>query len=160
MTDIDPDQGRLEGGGRRLGPPGPPPAGLFGLIERPPSLRRHPPLGLLRHSPGGAHFISKLAGTRVLFWTVPGAPPTTKSAAWRWILYALGGFLVGQLVGGLFGVVAGDMAGKNATQMAAITSAAIPPEWYVISTLIGLWVGFLRCSLVGQPNARYPPFPV
>jgi membrane protease YdiL (CAAX protease family) len=62
--------------------------------------------------------------------------------AWRWFLYALGGFLVGQLVGGLFGVVAGEVAGKNATQMSAITSAAIPPEWYVISTLVGLWVGF------------------
>jgi uncharacterized protein len=58
------------------------------------------------------------------------------------MLYALGGFLVGQLVGGLFGIVAGDVAGKNATQMSAIASAAIPPEWYVMSTLLGLWVGF------------------
>jgi uncharacterized protein len=72
----------------------------------------------------------------------PGVPPTTKSAAWRWLFYAFLGFLVGQLAGGVFGVVAGDVAGKNAKQMAAITSAAVPPEWYIVSTLVGLWVGF------------------
>jgi hypothetical protein len=72
----------------------------------------------------------------------PGVPPTTKPAAWRWLFYAILGFLVGQLAVGIFGVVAGDVAGKNASQMSAIASAAIPPEWYVISTLVGLWVGF------------------
>ena len=72
----------------------------------------------------------------------PGVPPTTKSAAWRWLLYALCGFLVGQIVGALFGIVSGDVAGKTAAQMSAITSSAVPPEWYVLSTLLGLWVGF------------------
>jgi hypothetical protein len=76
------------------------------------------------------------------FLDIPGSPPTTKSAAWRWLLYALIGFLVGQLVGALFGIVAGDIAGKSATQMTAIASASVPPEWYVLSTLTGLWVGF------------------
>jgi membrane protease YdiL (CAAX protease family) len=66
----------------------------------------------------------------------------TKSAAWRWLFYALLGFLVGQLAAGFFGFVAGDLAGKNAAQMTAITSASVPPEWYVISSLLGLWVGF------------------
>jgi hypothetical protein len=65
-----------------------------------------------------------------------------KPAAWRWLLYALIGFLVGQIAGAVFGVVAGDVAGKNAAQMAAITRPAVPPEWYVVSTLVGLWVGF------------------
>jgi len=46
-------------------------------------------------------------------------------------------------VGSSFGVVAGDVAGKNATQMSRITSEAVPPEWYVLSTLAGLWVGFI-----------------
>jgi hypothetical protein len=72
----------------------------------------------------------------------PGAPPATKSAAWRWVIYALLGFLVGQLVGAVFGAVAGDVAGKSAAQMSVISSAAVPPEWYVVSTLLGLWVGF------------------
>jgi hypothetical protein len=72
----------------------------------------------------------------------PGVPPLDKSAAWRWFLYALIGFVVGQLAGSVFGAVAGDLAGKNTAQMAAITSASVPPEWYVVSTLVGLWIGF------------------
>ena len=65
-----------------------------------------------------------------------------RSAAWHWFFYALIGFLVGELLGGGFGEVAGDLAGKNAAQMARIVSASVPPEWYVISTLAGLWIGF------------------
>jgi uncharacterized protein len=49
---------------------------------------------------------------------------------------------VGQILGELFGIVAGGIEGKTAAQMSAITSSAIPPEWYVVSTLLGLWVGF------------------
>jgi uncharacterized protein len=71
-----------------------------------------------------------------------GLPPVNRSAAWRWFFYAVVGFLVGQLVGGVLGDVAGDVAGKNARQMAAITSSSVPPEWFVVSTLVGLWVGF------------------
>jgi membrane protease YdiL (CAAX protease family) len=62
--------------------------------------------------------------------------------AWRWLLYAVIGFLVGQIAGAVFGVVAGHIAGKSAAQMSAITKAAVPPEWYVVSTLLGVWVGF------------------
>jgi hypothetical protein len=58
------------------------------------------------------------------------------------LFYALLGFVAGQIVGAVFGIVAGDVAGKNATQMAFITSSSEPPEWYVLSTLAGLWVGF------------------
>jgi membrane protease YdiL (CAAX protease family) len=65
-----------------------------------------------------------------------------RSAAWRWFFYALIGFLVGQLAGGVFGAVAGDVAGKSAAQMARITASTVPPEWYVVSTLAGLWIGF------------------
>jgi membrane protease YdiL (CAAX protease family) len=71
-----------------------------------------------------------------------GVPPVDRSAAWRWFFYALIGLVVGELCGAVFGAVAGDLAGKNAAQMARITSASVPPEWYVISTLVGLWVGF------------------
>jgi uncharacterized protein len=82
------------------------------------------------------------AGLDGPFLDQPGAPPSDKPTAWRWLFYALLGFLVGELVGGLFGVVSGDLAGKNAAQMARITAEAVPPEWYVLSTLVGLWVGF------------------
>jgi uncharacterized protein len=72
----------------------------------------------------------------------PGVPPVDKRAAGRWFFYALIGFLVGQIAGGVFGAVAGDLAGKNAAQMARISASSVPPEWYVVSTLIGLWIGF------------------
>jgi uncharacterized protein len=81
-------------------------------------------------------------GPDMPFLDRPGAPPVDKPAAWRWLFYAVLGFLVGQLAGSVFGVVAGDLAGKNAAQMAAISSASVPPEWYVLSTLVGLWIGF------------------
>ena len=74
---------------------------------------------------------------------VAGAVPATKRQAWRWLLYAVVGFLVGQILGAVFGSVAGTLAGKNAAQMRAITTANVPPEWYVVSTLLGLWIGFV-----------------
>jgi membrane protease YdiL (CAAX protease family) len=72
----------------------------------------------------------------------PEAPPIDRSAAGRWLLYALIGFLAGQLFGAGFGIVAGALAGKTGAQMTAIAAASKPPEWYVLSTLLGLWVGF------------------
>ena len=77
------------------------------------------------------------------FLDTPWVPPKTKHQGWIWLLYALIGFLVGQIGAFLVGEVAGVIAGKNATEMQAIANAAIPPEWYVVATLFGLWVGFI-----------------
>ncbi len=60
-----------------------------------------------------------------------------------WLVYALVGFLAGQLGALVFGLVAGAIAGKTAAQMQSIATAAVPPEWYVVSTLLGLWIGFI-----------------
>jgi hypothetical protein len=76
------------------------------------------------------------------FLDQPGVPPTTKSHAWRWLIYAVAGFVVGQLLAAVFGVIAGAIAGKTSAQMSVIARADVPPEWYVISTLLGLWIGF------------------
>ena len=135
MTEMDP-----EGVGNRAGaapprPLGPVPEGFVpaDLVKAVPLTA---PVGLSpTTSPG--------FGRRDMpFLDRPGAPPVDKPAAWRWLFYALIGFLVGQLAGGVFGAVAGDVAGKNAAQMAKITAATVPPEWYVVSTLVGLWFGF------------------
>jgi membrane protease YdiL (CAAX protease family) len=72
----------------------------------------------------------------------PGVPPTTKSRAWRWLFYAVAGFIVGQLFAAIFGEVAGIIAGKSSVEMKSIISSSAPPEWYVVTTLIGLWIGF------------------
>jgi membrane protease YdiL (CAAX protease family) len=70
-------------------------------------------------------------------------PPRTKKQAWKWLVFALSGFLVGQIGAAIFGEVAGIIAGKNSAQMSAIATAPVPPEWYVVSTLLGLWIGFI-----------------
>jgi uncharacterized protein len=133
MTDIDPEEAGLGVARPPARPPGPPPPGFVPAdraeVLLPP---RWPDSQLITGSGPAAGLLSDPLGP----------PPRTKSAAWRWLIYAVIGFLVGQLVGAVFGIVAGDIAGKNAAQMKAITAAAVPPEWYVLSTLAGLWVGF------------------
>ena len=70
-------------------------------------------------------------------------PPQAKRQAWIWLVYALAGFVVGQLAALVFGLVAGAIEGKTAAQMQAIATQSVPPEWYVVSTLLGLWIGFV-----------------
>jgi membrane protease YdiL (CAAX protease family) len=72
----------------------------------------------------------------------PDAAPTTRRNAALWIIIALFGFVVGQIVALLAGEVAAALAGQSG-QLVAISKLAVPPEWYVVSTLFGLWVGFL-----------------
>ncbi len=79
----------------------------------------------------------------VPFLDTPGVPPQTKRQAGYWLLFAVAGFLIGQIGAEIFAVIAGAIAGKSAAQMSAIASANVPPEWYVVSTLLGLWVGFI-----------------
>jgi uncharacterized protein len=135
MTDTDPDGAANSGGGSPALPPGPAPRGFIPAdqVRAVPMMApiRLPPPPALGADGGDGPFLDR-----------PGVPPVDKPAAWRWFFYALIGFLVGQLAGGVFGAVAGDLAGKNAAQMAKITAATVPPEWYVVSTLVGLWIGF------------------
>ena len=83
--------------------------------------------------------------------------PPTKSAAWRWLFYALLGFVVGPgRRRPSSAIVAGDVAGKNAAQMAAITSAERASR--VVRPLDpGRPVGrVLRRALVGQLDPGAP----
>jgi membrane protease YdiL (CAAX protease family) len=141
MTDIDPDGAGDRAGGAPARPPGPVPPGFLPADQVRAVPAVVPPQWIPIRTPAATPSLPADGGG-VAFLDQPGAPPVNKAAAWRWLLYALGGFVVGQLVGGLFGTVAGHLAGKNAAQMASITSAAVPPEWYVLSTLVGLWFGF------------------
>jgi membrane protease YdiL (CAAX protease family) len=70
-------------------------------------------------------------------------PPQTRRQGWYWVLYALLGWVVGQLVALIFFDVVGSILGKTSAQLQSIASADTPPEWYVLTTLIGLWVGFV-----------------
>ena len=79
----------------------------------------------------------------VPFLDTPWVPPQTKRQAWIWLVYAVAGFLVGQIAALIFGTVAGAIAGKTGAEMRVIETASVPPEWYVVSTLLGLWIGFV-----------------
>ena len=69
------------------------------------------------------------------------------SEAGRWFLLALVGFLVGQI--GSVAAVSVVAALKGATgSLSTYASAASPPEWYVLSSLVGLWAGFIGAPLV------------
>jgi hypothetical protein len=136
MTDSDPDEARLAGGGAPAVPPGLPKERFVGADRA--SVTQWPaptPRPDSQATPSDFNASGP-------FLDIPGAPPTSKSVAWRWLFYALIGFLVGQLAGALFAIVAGEVAGKSAAQMSAMASASVPPEWYVLSTLAGIWVGF------------------
>lgn len=70
-----------------------------------------------------------------------GAAPSSSSSAWVWLLFGALGFLVGQIVAGIAVAISAAVAGRSG-QLNAISHLSAPPTWYVISTLLGLWVGF------------------
>jgi membrane protease YdiL (CAAX protease family) len=59
-----------------------------------------------------------------------------------WLLFAAIGFVAGQVLAGIFIAVAAALEGKTAS-LSAITRLAEPPTWYIVSTLLGLWAGFV-----------------
>jgi membrane protease YdiL (CAAX protease family) len=68
-------------------------------------------------------------------------PPATKSAAFFWLVMGLLGFLVGQVVATVFLAIAAAVSG-NSSQLQHYATMASPPEWYVGTSLVGLWIGF------------------
>ena len=133
MTDIEPGGAVPGPPGAPARPPGPVPDGFVPrewLQTAPPP----PPPPLLVPPPPAAD---------VPFLDTPWVPPQTKHQGWIWLVYAVVGFLVGQLGALIFGYVAGVVAGKTGAQMTAIATEAVPPEWYIVATLLGLWIGFI-----------------
>lgn len=135
-------------------PPGPVPAGYVPreeLQQQPPPAPPPPPpslpTALWSSTPTGAPEYPPAAppppDKDVPFLDTPWVPPKTPRQAWYWLIFAVAGFVVGQLAATIFAFVSGAVAGKTAAQMQAIATQSVPPEWYVVSTLIGLWIGFL-----------------
>ena len=89
---------------------------------------------------GDRRFIPTPSDIAARFWqlTVSGElEVNTMATLWR----VVAGFVIGQLLAGVFGMIAGVIAGKTSGQITSIASAPVPPEWYVVSTLLGLWIG-------------------
>ncbi len=71
-----------------------------------------------------------------------GGAPSTRGSAWMWLLFGALGFISGQLLAALFVTVTAAISG-NLGSISAITRLTEPPTWYIVSTLLGLWAGFL-----------------
>jgi hypothetical protein len=139
-------------------PPGPVPAGYVPrewLQQQPPPAPPPPPQPSPSPSPSlaGAPWSPADARTPLPappppnvdlpFLDTPWVPPKTPRQGWYWLVFAVAGFVVGQLAATIFAFISGAIAGKTAAQMSAIATQTVPPEWYVVSTLIGLWIGFI-----------------
>jgi uncharacterized protein len=59
------------------------------------------------------------------------------------------GFAVGQVVGSIFVAVAAAVAGEGG-QLTKFATMAEPPEWYIGTSLVGLWIGFFLGPLVAS----------
>lgn len=78
-----------------------------------------------------------------------GAAPTSRRSAGMWLLFGALGFLIGQVVGAVFSVLAAIAQGKLHS-LSAVANLSEPPTWYIVSTLLGLWVGFLGGPLMAS----------
>jgi uncharacterized protein len=81
-------------------------------------------------------------GRTLTFLDVPGAPPATRRDGGSWLFIAVLGFVGGEIVAYLLAVMAAALAGES-SQLTKIVKLSAPPEWYVGTSLVGLWVGFL-----------------
>ena len=77
-----------------------------------------------------------------------GFAPATRRDAWIWLLFAAIGFLAGQIMASIIVLVVAAINGThNVDQLANLS---VPPEWYVVSTLLGLWAGFFGGPLLAS----------
>jgi membrane protease YdiL (CAAX protease family) len=113
---------------------GPAPAGTPSAVE--------PQVALAAGPPRDGPFLNSI-----------GVPPFTKLQGWRWVFYAVVGFLVGQVAATIFGVAAGAIDGKTSRQLSALATSAQPPEWYVVSTLVGIWLGYVGAPWLASRTA-------
>ncbi len=134
MTNAEPGGAASGPTGPPARPPGPAPPGFVPTAWTRQAPPPPPPPPLLLPPPPSAD---------LPFLDTPWVPPQTKRQGWMWLVYAVAGFVVGQLTAVVFALVAALAAGKTSAQLQAISTSAEPAEWYVVSTLLGLWVGFI-----------------
>lgn len=139
------------------GPPepariGPHPTGNVGTMVPPPdhAARRHQGLALAPPDAPAPPAAGPAEGP-----ATAAAPPSDRHGGFLWLLIALVGFLVGQVAGYLLALAAAALTHHS---VSAVATLAAPPEWYVVSSLVGVWIGFLGAPLVASVVAgtRHP----
>ena len=73
--------------------------------------------------------------------------PLRRSEAFRWFLIAVGGFLAGEAVSAAAVATVAAILGQSGN-LAALAKAPSPPQWYVVTSLVGLWVGFIGAPVL------------
>jgi membrane protease YdiL (CAAX protease family) len=144
------DEGASDARKAPVGPPAyPPPAYPPPAPNREPGEQSFPPYGALhfrdeheeRVPSGSGRPVPPPSGDGQRFFDRPGTPPATKRIAGFWLVMGFAGFALGEVVGSIFVAVAAAAAGESG-QLGKFASMASPPEWYVGTSLVGLWVGF------------------
>jgi membrane protease YdiL (CAAX protease family) len=75
--------------------------------------------------------------------------PATRGDGFAWVLFALVGFVVGQLVGLAFIYGVAGVLGQSG-RVPKLAAAAVPPEWFIGASLVGLWVGLFGGAFLGS----------
>ncbi len=70
-----------------------------------------------------------------------GCAPTGVSPAWMWMLFAVLGFVGGQIAASVLALLTAAVTGHS-SELTRVASLSEPPEWFVASSLVGIWIGF------------------
>jgi uncharacterized protein len=79
--------------------------------------------------------------------------PSTTAEAWRWLLVALLGVVVGWAASVLLASVLAWLVGTPGG-VRALASASSPPVWFVVAELVGLWCGFGAAAFIVTRTGR------
>ena len=80
--------------------------------------------------------------TRPITWHGAFRDQLTRFEAWRWLLLAFAGFIAGQVISALAVEIVARLLGHGA-ELNALAHSSAPPGWFVATSILGLWVGFL-----------------
>ena len=81
--------------------------------------------------------------------------PLSGSQALRWLLAAFAGFVAGQLFSTGLVTLMAAIKGQS-SQLSSLAHSTSPPEWYILSSLFGLWAGFLGAAWAVVHIGRAP----
>jgi membrane protease YdiL (CAAX protease family) len=80
--------------------------------------------------------------TRPIAWHGAFRDQLTRLEAGRWLLLAFAGFIAGQVVSALAVEIVARLLGHG-SELSALAHSSAPPSWFVATSILGLWVGFL-----------------
>jgi len=83
--------------------------------------------------------------------------PADRPEAWRWVATAVVGVIVGYAMALVLATIGVAIAGTHGG-VAAITKLAVPPVWFVVVELAGLWVGFGGAAWVVTRSGHHVGF--